>query len=58
MLIEPFESFIVAEQPEKVTLPKLASGRTLPPMGGEEPYAYVPTRSPKAEKFPVVPLTG
>lgn len=27
-------------------------------LGGEEPFAYTPTYSPKTEKLPVVPLTG
>jgi hypothetical protein len=26
--------------------------------GGEEPYAYLPTYSPKTERLPVVPLPG
>jgi hypothetical protein len=26
--------------------------------GGEEPYAYIPTYSPKAERLPIIPLPG
>lgn len=39
-----------------------AASANIPPpdgrvyLGGEEPYAYIPTYSPKAERLPIVPL--